>query len=201
MLRVGLIVIICLFAVGCNTVPKSIQGDYQPLSVQQARELKESPMVRWGGVIAKVDNQASQSVIEIVAKPLDSSARPRDVDASGGRFLAIIPEFIDPMVYQKGREITVVGQLSDMIEGKVGDMTYLYPVVRVSGHYLWKKRPLVTEVHYWGATFWPPFPYRYYYSPHWRHFPINKGSKSKPEGSSISTPKQSIERRQGEKID
>jgi outer membrane lipoprotein len=177
----------------CNTVPQTIQGNYQPLSVQEARALKDSPMVRWGGIIAKVENQNNQSVIEIVAKPLNASARPEDVDASGGRFLAIIPDFIDPVVYEKGREITVVGQLSDMIEGKVGEMNYLYPVVRVTGHYLWKKRPLVKEVHYWGATYWPAFPHSYYHYPHWRYFPINKGSKEKPQGSSISKPRQQLQ--------
>lgn len=188
MLRSLFTLIVVASISACNTIPQPIQGEYKPLSVQQARNLESSPKVRWGGVIAKVDNQNNQSVIEIVAKPLGSSARPKDVDASGGRFLAIVPEFIDPVVYEKGREITVVGQLSDMIEGKVGDMTYMYPVVRVTGHYLWKKRPLVKEVHYWGATYWPVFPHRYYYHPHWHFHPIHKGKKPQPNKSTPPTP-------------
>ncbi len=188
MFRLLIVLMISTMVTGCNTIPAQIQGDYQPLSIQQARNLESSPNVRWGGVIAKVDNQNNQSVIEIVAKPLGSSARPNDVDASGGRFLAIIPDFIDPVVYEKGREITVVGQLSDMIEGKVGDMTYMYPVVRVTGHYLWKKRPLVKEVHYWGATYWPAFPHRYYYHPHWHYYPVHKGQKTQPNDASSPPP-------------
>lgn len=161
---------------GCNIVPHTIQGDYQPVTLKQARNMNDSAQVRWGGVIAKVRNQERESVIEIVAKPLSSSARPRDLDASGGRFLAIIPDFIDPVVYKKGREITVVGNLSDMIDGKIGEMKYVFPVVRVTGHHLWKKRAEVKEVHYWGASFWPTFPHRYYYHPHWHYY--KKGAKA-----------------------
>lgn len=153
---------------GCVSVPSAVQGDFPPLSIQQARQGEIKQSVRWGGVIAKVSNEEQQSVIEIVAKPLSSSSRPIDKDQTGGRFLAILPEFVDPLIYEKGREITVVGQLSEVIEGKVGEMKYLYPVVIVTGHYLWQPRSEMKEYHYIGPSYWP---YPYYYYPHWRFHP------------------------------
>jgi len=156
---------------GCNTVPQPISGEYNNLTVGAARSESQPVKVRWGGVIAKVSNQDDQSTIEIVAKPLNRSARPEDVDATGGRFLAVVPEFIDPVIYKQGREITVVGELSKSIEGKVGEMKYVYPVVVVSGHYLWKERPQYQEVHYYGPSYWPVIPYHYYHYPHWRFKP------------------------------
>ncbi|WP_144394904.1 Slp family lipoprotein [Pleionea sediminis] len=166
------------FLSGCSMVPHEIKGDYTPVTLEQARKDHQSSKVRWGGVIAKVRNQEQESVIEIVAKPLSSSARPLNVDASGGRFLAVIPNFVEPVVYKQGREITVVGTLSDMVEGKIGEMKYDFPVVRVISHHLWKKRQEVKQVHYWGASFWPVFPHRYYYHPHWHYYKGKKVPKS-----------------------
>ncbi|PWK49978.1 Slp family lipoprotein [Pleionea mediterranea] len=181
---------------GCNTVPKSLQGDYKPVTLAEARKTEGSSVkVRWGGVIARVDNQERQSVIEIVAKPLMSSSRPRDVDTSGGRFLAIVPDFVDPVVYEKGREVTVVGELSDMVEGKIGEMKYWFPVVRTTSHHLWKKRSEVKQVHHWGTSFWPIFPHRYYYHPHWRYYPRKDGKGSSSSGKPVMKSKVTVPKR------
>ncbi|NVJ62334.1 MAG: Slp family lipoprotein [Gammaproteobacteria bacterium] len=162
--------LLIVFLSGCVSIPSSVDGEFPPISLEQARKGDAKQSVRWGGVIAKVSNEDKQSVIEIVAKPLSSSSRPIDKDETGGRFLAILPEFVDPLIYEKGREITVVGQLSNVIEGKVGDMKYLYPVVMVSGHYLWKPRSEFNDYHHHiGPSFWP-YPYYYHY-PHWQFHP------------------------------
>ncbi|NVJ50796.1 MAG: Slp family lipoprotein [Gammaproteobacteria bacterium] len=164
---------------GCSHIPSAIDGEFPSISVAAARAGSEPQSVRWGGVIAKVSNQEQQSIIEIVAKPLGRSARPQESDTSGGRFLAVINDFIDPVIYEQGREITVVGQLSEAVSGKVGEMTYLFPVVQVSGHHLWQKRQEIQEVRYWGPSYWPIVPYHYHHHWHFRPGVGQPGSRPK----------------------
>ena len=174
-----LILISAILLTACQSVPQAVSGDYSPVTINEARKSPNSQAVRWGGVIAKVENQEKQTVIEVVAKPLGSSARPRDVDATSGRFLAIIPEFIDPVVYKEGREVTVTGNLSEIIEGKIGEMDYLFPVVSVSGHYLWKERKEYRDWHHYHypVSYWPTY-HRFFYYPVRHYHPKKKVVRS-----------------------
>ena len=115
--------------------------------------------VRWGGAIIKVENRKHSTWIELVARPLSRDGEPRDVDTSGGRFIAKIQGFVDPAVYQVGRLLTVVGVLTEPISKPIGKFHYQYPVVTVSTHYLWPLVPKYPE----------PYPdyYPYYYDPFW----------------------------------
>ncbi len=178
MIKVLLISTLTLLMMSCSSVPKSIDGEFKPVSLSQAKDSNMPMKVRWGGVVARVENQSDQSIIEVVAKPLSHAARPQEGDVSGGRFLAVVPQFIDPVIYEQGREVTFVGELIETIEGKIGETKYIYPVLKVSGHHLWKKRSEIKEVHHIGFSYWPPFPHRYYYYPHWPHYP--KGKETKP---------------------
>ena len=94
--------------------------------------------VRWGGVIANVDNRQNETWIEIVARELNNSGRPREGDFSPGRFIAVLPGFVDPAVYAREREITVSGILEDAVEQMIGQHSYSYPKVVADNHVLWK---------------------------------------------------------------
>lgn len=118
--------------------------------------------VRWGGVIARVDNQREKTELEIVEQPLDGRGRPVADDDSAGRFLAQIPGFLDPAIYAVGRSITVVGLLTGTMPGRVGDYHDTFPVVTVDYHRLWPKRR-VPEVIYVPDPYWygPVYPWGY----------------------------------------
>jgi outer membrane lipoprotein len=100
---------------------------------------------------------------------LDAVARPRDTDQSGGRFLACASGFYDPAVYEKGREITVVGLVEAPETRRIGEYEYQCARVKAEHVYLWAKRqPYPTEVYvinpwgwppYWGAFGRPSYPY------------------------------------------
>ncbi len=77
----------------------------------QRAETLQRP-VRWGGLIARVDNQREETTLEIVEQPLDERGRPVADDESGGRFFARIPGFLDPAIYAVGRSIRPDSQLS-----------------------------------------------------------------------------------------
>jgi len=165
----GLLIAI-LTLTACATLPSPIDepaAGTRP-DVATARENPEQTrgeVVRWGGTIAGVENQPQVTLIEVVARELDRGGRPRATDISEGRFLAVIPGFLDPAIYQRGRQLTVVGELHGIRHREVGDLEYPYPEVRVTGHHLWEPRPEPPAMgRYPGPYFHDPF-YDPFYDP------------------------------------
>lgn len=131
--------------------------------IQQGVSANVNLTLRWGGVIAKVVNKQEETWIEIVQKPLGSIARPINKDVSTGRFLAKIEGFLDPVIYEKGRELTVNGAYTGVTEGKIGEHAYKFPVIATTGYHLWPKRKLNIDRHTsLPISYWGPF---YYHSP------------------------------------
>jgi outer membrane lipoprotein len=164
---------------GCaSNIPKEIReapaGNPMVAEVRADAARFTGTHVRWGGTIAAVDNQASETWIEVVARALDSSGEPRQTDHSPGRFIAIIDGFVDPALYAEDREITVSGVVEKAVTRKIGDYDYTLPVVRVESHLLWPLRyePDAPDYPpYWYYDPWYPFypgyyyPYRYHRHP------------------------------------
>ena len=69
-----------------------------------------SRQVRWGGVILETDNRANTTRVIMLALPLSNSGKPNISDASPGRFIAVVPVFLDPTVYSKDRRLTVLDE-------------------------------------------------------------------------------------------
>jgi outer membrane lipoprotein len=133
--------------------------------VKSARAVKAELIgtrVRWGGVIASVENHKQNTWVELVDRTLERGGRPSDSDVSDGRFIARIPGFLDPAIYAKNREMTVTGVLAESITRSVGDYPYRYPVVDVDTYYLWAK-PTTPAYPYYYDPFW----YDPWYSPRW----------------------------------
>jgi len=97
--------------------------------------------VRWGGTIANVENRKSQTVIEIVSRNVQDHAGPLETDHSQGRFLARFEGFLDPAIYAKGRDITVVGTLNGQQTRTIDAYQYRYPIVDVESYELWRPLP------------------------------------------------------------
>lgn len=72
-------------------------------------------LVRWGGVIIDVENEENFSLVQALFYPLNYSGRPQLNELHGGRFVIRSTEFLDPVVYAKDKEITVVGALNGKI--------------------------------------------------------------------------------------
>lgn len=112
--------------------------------------------VRWGGTIARIENQADQqTMLEIVARPLNGGGRPLHNDRSDGRFLALVPRFLDPEIVKVGRDVTVLGQLSELQSGKIGETEYLFPVVQVDDFKFWKRRVAVRPTYFLHGSIHP----------------------------------------------
>ena len=95
--------------------------------------------VMFAGVIAELRNEKDgSSFIEIVQKPADSDGRPLRTDRTGGRFIAVSKQFLDPAIYAKGREITIVGETEGVTVKPLGETSYRYPLLTVEALHLWE---------------------------------------------------------------
>ncbi|WP_127346943.1 Slp family lipoprotein [Pseudidiomarina mangrovi] len=122
---------------------------------------------RWGGVIAEIRNTDDGTEIEVVNFPLRGYGRPQVGDNSDGRFRAVLPSFVDPVVYARGKSVTFMGTVAASVEGKINDYSYTFPVLNVTGKYLWKdleqrqQRPDYSDL--WFRNHYLTPPYRIYY--------------------------------------
>lgn len=129
-----------------------------------------SQQVRWGGIILHTENHKDSTHLTILAQPLNSSGRPSTTDISVGRFIAVVPAFLEPVVYKLDREMTFTGTIKGSEIHKVGEFEYSYPVIDVKRYYLWPEFAPISDVpHYpywfydpWYDPFYP-YPYRYRY--------------------------------------
>lgn len=160
---------------GCaSSVPKEIRqpppGDLQLEQVLRQPQGGLGERVRWGGHIVTVENAERETRVILLAKPLDYGGRPKETDLSAGRFLARFDGFRDPVTYQEGRGLTVVGVLEPAMTRAVGDYPYRYPVVRVETAYLWPPLPDYPPAYRWYpycSPFYDPF-YDCYWDPWYR---------------------------------
>lgn len=126
--------------------------------------------VRWGGQIAAIENKPEETRVEIVARSLQYFGRPVDADYSPGRFIALVPQFLDPKVYGEGRAFTVSGTVTGSFDGWVGQSPYQFPIVRVREFKLWPpivERPYHSNHYPWHDHWHDPW-YDPWYD-HWQH--------------------------------
>ncbi len=96
--------------------------------------------VMFGGTIVALRTERDgRAYLEILQKPVDSEGRPYyRSDESGGRFLAVSNEFLDPAIFQRGRSITVVGEVVGQSVKPLQGITYRYPLLAVQAVHLWE---------------------------------------------------------------
>jgi outer membrane lipoprotein len=118
-----------------DQVDKSITFD----DLSKNPDTYKGKWVMFAGVIAasKTEKDGS-SYIEIVQKPAESGGRPLRTDQTGGRFIAVSKQFLDPAIYARGREITVVGEVAGMSVRPLGEIAYRYPLLTVEALHLWE---------------------------------------------------------------
>ncbi|WP_329740667.1 Slp/YeaY family lipoprotein [Dyella sp. A6] len=167
----------------CATMPQPLQGNYSNVTTAAAQQGGAGgTQVRWGGEIIKTEPGPQETCFYILARPLDSQARPElgNSGANMGRFVACHAGFYDPEVFTRGRELTITGTLHGTVSHKVGNYEYAYPRVDANVVYLWPKRPIYVNTPYpayppgfydpfwgpgWGAAWGYGYPYPYWGGP------------------------------------
>jgi outer membrane lipoprotein len=168
------ILLSCLVLGACVRPPLDVAGEFSASTVSDAQNAERSgERVRWGGTIAETRPRRDETCVEVVSRPLDRRARPRDSDQSFGRFLACASGFHDPEIYTRGREVTAVGTIEGTRAGRVDDYDYLFPVVRAEAIHLWPERPVARDVYYGYAPSWSPYWWGWWDpAPYWWRPPI-----------------------------
>ncbi len=152
---------------GCTTLPSELQGTAAPLRLAEVSAHPENyrgQTVRWGGTILKVENAPNETRIQILARPLDRSGRPRGNAEPEGRFLSVTPTFLDPEIYTPGRALTVVGHLDGTREITVGQRKIRIPVVAADRWHLWPRLERMPTVRIY-PYFWYNFGWYYPWGP------------------------------------
>lgn len=152
-----------LFCTACVSVPKQLELPENTNTVEFSQAKSTSTDIvgqkaRWGGVIASIQNNANNTMVEVVHLPLFTSLRPKQGDETEGRFRLYFNGLLDPVIYKKGRSITAVGTVSEVEGGKIGEHEYIFPVLKDTTIHLWKdvENVDVNFIHY-PSFFYNPF--------------------------------------------
>jgi outer membrane lipoprotein len=161
-MRPTITLVALVLVAACARPPRPLQGEFPPVTVRDAQAGdRTGERVRWGGTIVSTMPERDRTCLEIVSKPLDRRAHPRDVDDSYGRFDACGQGFYDPQIYERGRDVTVVGTIDGSRSGRVGEYDYLFPRVAAEVILLWPEPPP------YGRGYYDPYPTGVYVGPLW----------------------------------
>ncbi len=121
-----------------------------------------------GGLIVGTRLTGQGSQIEALYVPVDSYGNLIEGARIEGRFIAAYPKtkgMLDPVVFRKGREITLAGEFVELRKGKIDEMEYDYPVFEIRQIHLWE------ETTYYYPYYYPYYPYPFMYERWGRPYP------------------------------
>lgn len=154
-----------------NEVMQEVTRDIAFNEVIKAPDSLKGESVIWGGVIIETIARKDDSLVIVRQTDLDFQKRPINLDTSAGRFIIRYQGFLDPAIYTKNREVTVVGKIAGKEERPIGDYRYPHPLIDARDLRLWEKRveyPYYYDPWYpWGPYPWGP--YTWYRHPWYRH--------------------------------
>lgn len=127
-----------------------------------------------GGLISETRLTEKGAQIDAIFVPVDSLGYLRSVTRHEGRFLAVYPKskgILDPLIYKKGREITLAGEFLEIRKGKIDEMEYLFPVFEIKDIYLWEERQEYYYLPGYYPYYYPYYNYPFLYDPWGRPYP------------------------------
>ena len=145
---------------GCASAPKPLQGQFDPLTPNQAAAGESTgAAVRWGGRIIRTEPRPDRTCFEVMSVRLNADGRPHGAsDDTYGRFIACRTGFYDPALFQPNREVTFTGRIEGYEDRKVEEYVYKFPRVAADVVYLWPQRERVDVVvrptPAWGWGWW-----------------------------------------------
>ncbi|WP_295384448.1 Slp family lipoprotein [uncultured Thiodictyon sp.] len=92
---------------------------------------------RWGGSVVDGQNLADRTELTIIGYPLDRCGLPRLNQPATGRFVAVVPGYLETGDYRPGRAVTATGLISGTRAGQVGAAPYSLPLLTNAKVKLW----------------------------------------------------------------
>jgi outer membrane lipoprotein len=140
---IAIAAILSLILSGCtsalsNQVMQQADEKISFQDLQKQPERYRGAVVVFGGQILETVVKEGETRVQVLQLPLGAQQRPDNTASSQGRFIVIYKRFADPIVYEKGRKITVAG----VVEGgqliMVNNSPYNLPVLLERETHLWK---------------------------------------------------------------
>ncbi len=133
-----LLIAVALLVAGCagrDGIPDI--DSPSPRAVSQAPERFIGQEVVWGGVVLAGENRETNTLFEILAYPLDWRGGPDVTRPSLGRFQALGEGYLETGDFPSGRALTLVGKVTEVRVGRVGEAEYHFPMVEIKKLWLW----------------------------------------------------------------
>ena len=115
-------------------------------------------VVIWGGQIISTENLKEGTRLTVLQTPLDSGLAPREAERTQGRFIALTPAFLDPMIYMDGRRLTIAGVIAGQETQPLGAGQYAYPVIKIREIYIWRREIAYYDYPYYYDHGYYPYP-------------------------------------------
>jgi len=143
--KIILIVVIMVLLSGCGHVVSKelieiVDKDLTTAALFKDPDAHKGKIVMLGGVIASSKNTDEGTYLEVVEKELDYRGEPKDTDISHGRFLILYDGYLDTVIYARGREVSVVGEVLGKKIRQLGETQYPYPLIKSKKLYLFEKQ-------------------------------------------------------------
>lgn len=130
--RVLVLVLMCGMLTACVTPAFKDAGNsvaISPSDVQQSADRYTGSEVVWGGRIIAIENRERTTEVQVIGYPLDRDQQPMLDAPTVGRFIIVLPGFVEPLDYPVGRHLSVYGIVSGVHLGHVDEHEYLFPML------------------------------------------------------------------------
>ena len=159
-----------IIASGCaHVISKDLRAEAdQSLmfkDVQKNPNTYKGKIVIWGGeIIQTLPEKDGNTLLEVLEWPLSWRGKPRRTVSLQGKFLVLVKDHLDLSPYQRGKRVTVAGEIQGSMLGEeinpATDPTYRYPLLLSKEMHFWK------DYGYQYSTPYKPQTYDPSYDPH-----------------------------------
>jgi len=162
-----LLIFLFLISAGCaplisRELRRELSLDITFKQVIKDPDVHKGKTIFISGIILGSRNTKEGTLIEILQKPADIGGRPKDVDDSDGRLLALYDGYLDTAIYSRGRDVAVAGEITGKRVLPLGEIDYIYPLISIKEVHLFKVRK---EEGFRYCS----YPYWWWYAPRWYH--------------------------------
>jgi outer membrane lipoprotein len=140
---IAIAAILSLVLTGCtsalsNQVMQQVDEKISFQDLQNQTERYRGAVVVFGGQILDTVVKEGETRVQVLQLPLGAQQRPDNTASPQGRFIVIYKRFADPLVYEKGRKITVAGVVEGGEVIMLNDRPHNVPVLLERETHLWK---------------------------------------------------------------
>jgi outer membrane lipoprotein len=139
-----------IFASGCgHVISKDLKAKTDPSltfgEISKNPNTYKGKIVIWGGeVIQTLPEKDGNTLLEVLEWPLSWRGKPRRTVSLQGKFLVLVKDHLDPSPYQRGKRVTVAGEIQGSMLGEeinpATDPTYRYPLLLSKEVHVWEHR-------------------------------------------------------------